>query len=138
MSPAQLLRSGQFFVRRSLATAARPPLSALSASARAKAEQISSEWKGTSASGNNTKNFIGGEFVESKAQAWIDVVDPVCDRLTRQCGGAHAWSQATQTLLTRVPETTSTEFDQAVAAASEAFKTWSRSSVLTRQRFVLE
>ncbi|KAF9822082.1 hypothetical protein IEO21_00076 [Rhodonia placenta] len=121
MSPAQLLRSGQFFVRRSLATAARPPLSALSASARAKAEQISSEWKGTSASGNNTKNFIGGEFVESKAQAWIDVVDP-----------------ATQTLLTRVPETTSTEFDQAVAAASEAFKTWSRSSVLTRQRFVLE
>lgn len=121
MSPAQLLRSGQFFVRRSLATAARPPLSALSASARAKAEQISSEWKGTSASGSNTKNFIGGEFVESKAQAWIDVVDP-----------------ATQTLLTRVPETTSTEFDQAVAAASEAFKTWSRSSVLTRQRFVLE
>lgn len=46
--------------------------------------------------------------------------------------------KATQTLLTRVPETTSSEFDQAVDAAAEAFKTWSRSSVLTRQRFVLE
>jgi hypothetical protein len=30
------------------------------------------------------------------------------------------------------------EFDQAVAAASEAFKTWRTSSVLTRQRFALE
>lgn len=46
--------------------------------------------------------------------------------------------QATQTLLTRVPETTPKEFKQAVSAASEAYKTWSRSSVLTRQRFVLE
>ena len=46
--------------------------------------------------------------------------------------------QATQTLLSRVPETTSEEFQQAVSAASEAYKTWSRSSVLTRQRFVLE
>jgi len=40
--------------------------------------------------------------------------------------------------LTRVPETTSEEFEQAVRAASEAYKTWSRTSVLTRQRFVLE
>lgn len=47
-------------------------------------------------------------------------------------------SQASQTLLTRVPETTSSEFDQAVAAAQDAFKTWSCSSVLTRQRFVME
>ncbi|PCH33746.1 methylmalonate-semialdehyde dehydrogenase [Wolfiporia cocos MD-104 SS10] len=116
-----MLRSTQLCFRRSYATAARPPLSALSATARAKAEQLSKDWKGTSATGQNTKNFIGGEFVESKAQTWIDVLDP-----------------ATQTLLTRVPETTASEFDQAVAAASEAYKTWSRSSVLTRQRFVME
>ncbi|KAI0932038.1 Methylmalonate-semialdehyde dehydrogenase [acylating] mitochondrial, variant 4 [Taiwanofungus camphoratus] len=119
--PAKLPRSSHLHLKRSFATASRPPLNALSQTARAKAEQISSQWKGTSASGGNTKNFIGGEFVESKASMYIDVLDP-----------------ATQTLLTRVPETTPSEFDQAVAAASEAFKSWSRSSVLTRQRFVME
>lgn len=46
--------------------------------------------------------------------------------------------QSTQTLLTRVPETTSSEFDAAVDAASQAYKSWSRTSILTRQRFVLE
>lgn len=107
---------------RSFATAAsNPPLAALSSTARTQAEKISAEWKGTSATGGNTKNLIGGEFVESKTSQWIDVVDP-----------------ATQTVLTRVPETTDAEFDQAVDAASQAFKTWSRTSVLTRQRFVLE
>ncbi|OBZ78885.1 Methylmalonate-semialdehyde dehydrogenase [acylating], mitochondrial [Grifola frondosa] len=122
MSPAKLLRPSQLRVR-TLATtvASRPPLSGLSSTARTKAEKISAGWKGTSAVGANTKNFIGGEFVESQAEKWIDVVDP-----------------ATQTLLTRVPETTTAEFDQAVGAASEAYKTWSRSSVLTRQRFVME
>lgn len=47
-------------------------------------------------------------------------------------------AQSTQTLLTRVPETTSTEFEQAVDAASQAYKTWSRQSVLSRQRFAIE
>jgi malonate-semialdehyde dehydrogenase (acetylating)/methylmalonate-semialdehyde dehydrogenase len=97
------------------------PLSSLAVTARAHAERISANWKGTSASGSNTKNFIGGEFVESKATEWIDVVDP-----------------STQTLLTRVPETTASEFNQAVDAASEAFKSWSKTSVLTRQRFALD
>jgi malonate-semialdehyde dehydrogenase (acetylating)/methylmalonate-semialdehyde dehydrogenase len=41
------------------------------------AEKISAEWKGTSATGGTTKNFIGGEFVESKASQWFDVLDPV-------------------------------------------------------------
>ncbi|CCM05185.1 uncharacterized protein FIBRA_07394 [Fibroporia radiculosa] len=121
MLSKKLPRSGRHLLRRSFATVIKPPLSALGASARAKAEQLSADWKGTSATGENTKNFLGGEFVESKTQSWIDVVDP-----------------ATQTLLTRVPETTSSEFEQAVAAASEAYTTWSRTSVLTRQRFALE
>ncbi|KII93788.1 hypothetical protein PLICRDRAFT_121965 [Plicaturopsis crispa FD-325 SS-3] len=106
-------------VARGFATSA--SLNALSASVRPKADQLSSAWKGTSATGGNTKNFIGGEFVESKSSEWHDVLDP-----------------STQTLLSRVPQTTSAEFDQAVDAASEAFKTWSRTSVLTRQRFALE
>lgn len=71
--------------------------------------------------GGKTKNFIGGEFSESQATEWMDVVDP-----------------STQTLLSRVPQTTQTEFDQAVSAAEEAFKTWSRTSVLKRQSFALK
>ena len=64
---------------RSYATTAtvHPPLVALSPTARNQAEKISAEFKGTSATGENTKNFIGGEFVESKAEKWIDVLDPV-------------------------------------------------------------
>lgn len=50
----------------------------LSALARPKAEQISSQWKGTSATGGNTLNYIGGAFVESSATKHIDVLDPVC------------------------------------------------------------
>ncbi|KAL0580826.1 hypothetical protein V5O48_001202 [Marasmius crinis-equi] len=96
-------------------------LSAVSSIARPKAEELSAKWKGTSATGGTTKNFIGGEFVESKATEWIDVLDP-----------------STQTLLSRVPQTTDAEFQQAVDAASEAFKTWSRTSVLSRQRFAIE
>ncbi|TFY78820.1 hypothetical protein EWM64_g5192 [Hericium alpestre] len=102
-------------------TTTRPPLSGLNAVVRPKAEQLSRDWKGTSATGENTKNYIGGEFVQSKATQWLDVVDP-----------------STQTLLTRVPETTSAEFEQAVNAASEAFKTWGKVSVLTRQKFIFE
>ncbi|KAJ7225669.1 methylmalonate-semialdehyde dehydrogenase [Mycena pura] len=92
----------------------------LSALARASAERLS-EWKGTSVSGGNTKNFIGGAFVDSKTSEWIDILDP-----------------STQTLLSRVPQTTPTEFEQAVDAASHAFKSWRRTSVLTRQRVVFE
>lgn len=108
--------------------------------ARAKAEELSKNWKGTSATGGTTKNFIGGEFVESKAEKWIEVHDPVRPDLIQVL---LAWltcliSQATQTLLTRVPETTSEEFDQAVSAADQAYQSWRRTSVVTRQRAVLE
>ncbi|KNZ75655.1 Methylmalonate-semialdehyde dehydrogenase [acylating], mitochondrial [Termitomyces sp. J132] len=58
--------------------------------------------------------------MESKTSEWIDVVDP-----------------STQTLLTRVPHTTSGEFAQAADAAAHAFKTWQKTSVLSRQRIVL-
>lgn len=78
MPLAKLPRPAHLRVR-SLATSstARPALSGLSATAKSRAEKISQEWKGTSATGGHSKNFIGGEFVESKADQWIDVVDPV-------------------------------------------------------------
>ncbi|KAG8897809.1 hypothetical protein FRB99_007912 [Tulasnella sp. 403] len=92
----------------------------LSPLAQAAAQKLSN-WKGTSTTGGTTKNFINGEFVESKTDKWLEVHDP-----------------STQTVLNRVPETTSQEFNDAVAAAETAFKTWSRTSILTRQRFALE
>jgi malonate-semialdehyde dehydrogenase (acetylating) / methylmalonate-semialdehyde dehydrogenase len=49
----------------------------LNAISRAKAEQLSADWKGTSLIGGTTKNYIGGEFVESKADKWLEIHDPV-------------------------------------------------------------
>lgn len=51
--------------------------SQLSPLAAKAAEEVSSKWKGTSALGGNTKNYIGGEFVESSCSKWLDVHDPV-------------------------------------------------------------
>ncbi|KAJ7784344.1 methylmalonate-semialdehyde dehydrogenase [Mycena metata] len=93
----------------------------LSSFSQSRAEELSSEWKGTNFLGGTTKNFIDGEFRESETKKWIEVLDP-----------------ATQTLLSRVPETTPEEFESAVEAASKAFQTWKKTSVLKRQRFALE
>ncbi|KAG8951755.1 hypothetical protein FRC03_012395 [Tulasnella sp. 419] len=97
------------------------PASQLKPTAQNAAQAISTNWKGTSATGGTTKNFIGGEFVESKTDRWLDVVDP-----------------STQTVLNKVPETTNEEFAQAVDSAEQAFKTWSKTSILTRQRVAME
>ncbi|KAH8835879.1 Aldehyde/histidinol dehydrogenase [Flagelloscypha sp. PMI_526] len=96
------------------------PARTLSPSAAPKAASLG-RWSGPSFSGGKARNFIGGEFVESSTSDWIDLHDP-----------------STQTLLSRVPQSTSAEFEQAVSAASTAFKTWSRTSVLTRQKFVMD
>ena len=37
-----------------------------------------------------------------------------------------------------VPQTTESEFNAAVSAASEAFKTWSQTSIIRRQRIIFE
>jgi malonate-semialdehyde dehydrogenase (acetylating)/methylmalonate-semialdehyde dehydrogenase len=42
------------------------------------AEEVSTKWKGTTANGGKTKNYIGGEFVDSSAKKWLEVRDPVC------------------------------------------------------------
>ena len=66
-------------------------------------------------------NFISGQFEESQTDKWNDVNDP-----------------STQSLLSRVPETTEEEFERAVGSAKKAFESWRRTSVLTRQKFALE
>ena len=74
MNTAGLTR---FYINQTRSFRTSVTLSALTASVRARAEQISNQWKGTNATGGTTKNFISGEFVDSRTQEWYDVVDPV-------------------------------------------------------------
>ena len=67
------------------------------------------------------KLLIHGKFVESKTTEWKDVVNP-----------------ATQQVLARVPFATAAELDEAVASASEAYKSWRNASVGTRMRVMLK
>ena len=55
------------------------------------------------------KNYINGEYVDSKATTHFDVRNPV-----------------TQELIARTPQSTKEELDYAVAKAKEAFQTWSK------------
>ena len=61
--------------------------------------------------------FIDGEFVESGASAFFDVLNP-----------------ATQELVTRVPLALRSELEAAVSAASAAFPAWRHTPVTQRQR----
>ncbi len=67
------------------------------------------------------KNFINGEFVESKATNFYEIHNP-----------------ATNELLSLVPETPKDEFDDAVSVAKNAFKTWRNIPINTRQRFMFD
>lgn len=66
-----------------------------------------------------TKLFIDGKFVESKSNKWIDVHNP-----------------ATNEVVTRVPEATQDEMQAAVDSCKEAFKSWSNTTILTRQQIM--
>jgi malonate-semialdehyde dehydrogenase (acetylating)/methylmalonate-semialdehyde dehydrogenase len=65
------------YAQPALASQSSEKKSGLSPLAQQAAEEVSSKWRGTSATGGKTKNYIGGEFVESKAEKWLDVLDPV-------------------------------------------------------------
>ncbi|WP_374493707.1 CoA-acylating methylmalonate-semialdehyde dehydrogenase [Brachymonas sp.] len=65
--------------------------------------------------------FINGEFVQSRTTQWRNVVNP-----------------ATQEVLARVPLATPDEVHVAVAAATEAFKTWRKTPIGTRARIFLK
>lgn len=73
--------------------------------------------RGYAAAVPNTKMFINGQFVESKTTEWVDLKNP-----------------ATNELITRVPKCTNAEMHEAVRSAKEAFRTWSQTSILTRQQ----
>src|SRR5450432_4874573 len=67
------------------------------------------------------KLLINGQFVESKAKSWRDVVNP-----------------ATQEVLARVPMCDAAEVGEAVKAAAEAFKTWRNVPLGQRARIMLK
>jgi len=69
----------------------------------------------------DTRNFIDNEFVESRANKWIDLHDP-----------------ATNNLVTRVPHSTPAELKAAVDSAAKAFPAWKRTSLLTRQQIMFK
>lgn len=64
--------------------------------------------------------YINGEWVESKSDQWIDVLNP-----------------ATQDVLAQVPCATMDEMAAAIASAKEAFKTWKETPVSERARVMM-
>ncbi len=69
----------------------------------------------------SVKLLVNGQFVESRAKKWRDVVNP-----------------ATQEVLARVPMCEADEIDQAVKAAAAAFKTWRNVPIGQRARVMLK
>ncbi|KAI7333066.1 putative methylmalonate-semialdehyde dehydrogenase [Hortaea werneckii] len=69
----------------------------------------------------NTQNFIDNTFIESKALQWNDLHDP-----------------ATNHLVTKVPESTDAELNEAVQSAREAFKSWRQTTWLHRQQIMFK
>lgn len=66
------------------------------------------------------KMFIDGKFVDSTTSEWIELHDP-----------------ATNEIVTRVPKCTNDEMNAAVESSKKAYKTWSQTSILTRQQVML-
>ena len=82
---------------------------------------MSAVLKSETAAAPTVKLLINGEFVESKAKLWRDVVNP-----------------ATQEVLARVPMCDADEIDLAVKAAADAFKTWKNTPIGARARIMLK
>eukprot|EP01127_Copromyxa_protea_P014051 TRINITY_DN3862_c0_g1_i1.p1 TRINITY_DN3862_c0_g1~~TRINITY_DN3862_c0_g1_i1.p1 ORF type:complete len:525 (-),score=146.16 TRINITY_DN3862_c0_g1_i1:103-1677(-) len=67
------------------------------------------------------RNFINGQWVESKTDKWIDLVQP-----------------ATNKVIVKVPESTPAEMQAAVDAAQAAFKEWQQVPLPARVRTMFE
>ncbi|KAJ3215936.1 Methylmalonate-semialdehyde dehydrogenase [acylating] mitochondrial [Dinochytrium kinnereticum] len=74
----------------------------------------------SAASVPKTQLYINGEFIDSQTSKWIELRNP-----------------ANQELVTLVPQATPQELKYASDVAQSAFKTWRKSSVLTRQKVML-
>lgn len=65
--------------------------------------------------------FIDGKFVESKTKEWIDLHDPSTDEV-----------------ISRVPKCTAEEMRAAVESNQNAFRSWSKVSILSRQQIMFK
>ncbi|ORY45986.1 Methylmalonate-semialdehyde dehydrogenase [Rhizoclosmatium globosum] len=74
-----------------------------------------------SAAAQKVKLYINGEFIDSQTDKWIEVRNP-----------------ATQEVVSLVPQATPAELKYATDNAAEAFKTWKKTSVLARQRIMMD
>ncbi|XP_049874805.1 probable methylmalonate-semialdehyde dehydrogenase [acylating], mitochondrial [Pectinophora gossypiella] len=68
-----------------------------------------------------TKLYIDGQYVESKTQKWIELTNP-----------------ATNEVIGSVPDATQEELCAALGAAKNAFKSWGRSTIMTRQQVMFK
>lgn len=75
----------------------------------------------SNSSAPTTKLFIDGKFVESKTTEWMDSHDP-----------------STNEIITRVPKSTQSELLAAVESSKASFKSWSQTSILTRQQLMFK
>ena len=66
------------------------------------------------------KNYINGQWVESKTDQWLEVKNPAKDEVIALC-----------------PETTKEEIDRTVRAAQEAFWNWRTTPPPGGQNFCL-
>lgn len=68
-----------------------------------------------------SKNYINGKWVQSTGDIFFESKDP-----------------STQEVIRRVPQTTKSEFDQAVANAKDTFSEWRDVPLMTRIRYMFE
>lgn len=64
-----------------------------------------------------TKMLINGKFMESNTDSWIPITNPATNEIISYC-----------------PESTEAEKDAAAKAASDAFESWSETSIMARQQ----
>ncbi|XP_075976866.1 putative methylmalonate-semialdehyde/malonate-semialdehyde dehydrogenase [acylating], mitochondrial [Anticarsia gemmatalis] len=77
--------------------------------------------RGYSSAAPTTKLYIDGQHVESKTSNWIELTNP-----------------ATNEVIGRVPEATQEELNAALESSKKAYKSWSQSTIMTRQQLLFK
>lgn len=68
-----------------------------------------------------TPLFINNKFIKSKASEWYDIHDP-----------------ATNQVVSKVPQTTEDELNEAIELANSTFKSWKKTSIMKRQQYLFK
>ncbi|CCH46786.1 methylmalonate-semialdehyde dehydrogenase [Wickerhamomyces ciferrii] len=68
-----------------------------------------------------TPNFINNKFTKSTTSEWIDLHDPATDQI-----------------ISKVPQSTDQELNEAIESANTTFKTWKHTSIIKRQQLVFK